>query len=66
MGSVNCTCSKCNVPKCHKRMYSDKHDAYFCLVCDKWLEQSCNDSQCIFCYIRPEKPSMIKDKDEPN
>lgn len=38
---------------------NEKHDAYFCKVCDAWLESQCTDSDCEFCPNRPEKPSMV-------
>lgn len=46
---------KCGEHKC----YSDKYDAYYCKTCDEWLEQKCNDEDCEFCSIRPDKPGNI-------
>ncbi len=43
-------------PKGHPRQYSDKHDAYYCDVCDIWLEGKCDDELCYFCVVRPKKP----------
>lgn len=39
--------------------YNDvRWDAYFCSVCDEWLEEPCTDENCIyFCTIRPARPS---------
>ena len=48
------TCQECGEAR---RLYSEKFDAYFCAVCDKWLEKKCNDQTCVFCSNRPEKPS---------
>src|SRR5512137_2821903 len=35
--------------------YSDKHDAYFCSVCNRWLESACADPSCPYCG-RPKRP----------
>ena len=44
----------------NKVYYSVVYDAYFCKVCDNWLENACGDKQCEFCSVRPEKPSELK------
>lgn len=45
--------------KClHLHAYWEKFDSYYCLVCDKWLEDKCKDKGCEFCVDRPTKPSM--------
>lgn len=45
---------------CHQlRLYSDKHDSYFCAYCDSWLEKRCSDPHCSFCKNRPKKPSIL-------
>lgn len=34
----------------------DKHDAYFCPECMKWVEATCKSPHCDFCLDRPEVP----------
>ena len=36
--------------------YVEKHDAYACLICNKWLDNKCSDNKCEFCSSRSEKP----------
>lgn len=43
-----------------KRSYSEPYDAYFCSVCDLWLEDACDDPRCSYCHTRPQKPSLAK------
>jgi hypothetical protein len=51
--------SKC--PTCgSEKQYSNRYDAYYCELCNKWLEEPCTDSTCEFCSIRPAKPSQIQ------
>ena len=38
----------------------ERHDAYFCIACDRWLEKRCGDAQCEFCSRRPERPSVVR------
>lgn len=38
-------------------LYCDRHDAYFCPVCDLWVERACPDPECPYCPGRPEGPS---------
>lgn len=38
--------------------YSNKYDAYYCELCNVWLEKTCEDPECEFCSTRPEKPSQ--------
>lgn len=45
-------------PKLEAR-YNFRYDAYYCAVCDKWLEGLCPDG-CTLCMGRPEKPSEVK------
>ena len=40
----------------HRRVYSERYDAYFCPAEDKWLEAGCSDPMCGYCSIRPERP----------
>ena len=35
--------------------YDDKHDAYYCPDCRKWLEKKCKDKECEYCVDRPKK-----------
>ena len=36
----------------------DKCDAYFCGLCDLWLEPPCEDERCDICARRPARPSL--------
>ena len=38
--------------------YNAEYDAYYCELCNKWLEGTCNDSNCEYCATRPDKPSQ--------
>lgn len=40
--------------------YNEKHDAYYCLKCNQWLEDGCADKKCDYCKNRPKKPSDVK------
>jgi hypothetical protein len=51
-------CSTCS----SERQYSEKYDAHFCELCNKWLEDKCSDPGCFFCAERPEKPSMVRNE----
>lgn len=42
------------------KKFNDRHDAYYCETCDKWLEKKCNDDMCEYCTVRPDKPSEVK------
>jgi hypothetical protein len=42
------------------RTFSAKYDAYFCPICDTWLEPKCNDDNCVYCVNRPKKPSQME------
>jgi hypothetical protein len=46
------TCPRCGLPA--KR--SGERDAYFCPVCNQWLEGKCGDPDCEFCAGRPARP----------
>jgi hypothetical protein len=56
MGSGHNHCPNCN----SERQYSNKYDAYYCELCNIWLEEKCEDEGCDFCVERPEKPSQIQ------
>lgn len=46
-------------PHCEsEKQYNIKYDAYYCELCNIWLEEKCSDPGCNFCFIRPEKPSQ--------
>jgi hypothetical protein len=47
-----------------ERQYSAEYDAYYCELCNEWLEETCEDLECKFCQNRPEKPSMIDNFDK--
>jgi len=49
-------CKKCNKQTVK---YSNKHDAYYCENCNKWLEKVCDDKTCKFCKGRPKTPKEI-------
>jgi hypothetical protein len=51
-------CSTCGSEK----QYNDEYDSYYCELCNKWLEEKCNDSECGFCTTRPEKPITVHAK----
>lgn len=38
-------------------LYCDVHDAYFCPICDRWIEDVCGDPGCTYCPGRAMKPS---------
>ena len=47
-------------PSCGgEKQYSNKYDAYYCELCNKWLEDRCADTECELCISRPNKPSQI-------
>jgi len=45
-------CPHCKQPQ----MYDQKYDAYFCALCNIWLEHKCDDENCEYCSNRPEHP----------
>lgn len=51
----NAFCKACDSEK----KYSHKYDADYCELCNKWLEEKCNVSECDYCSHRPEKPSQV-------
>lgn len=48
--------AKC--PICGKKttLQIDKYDAWCCISCNEWLEDTCTDSNCSFCAKRPWTP----------
>jgi hypothetical protein len=47
-------------PREHDWAMSLKHDAWFCITCDVWLEPPCGcgpEDDCPFPAVRPDKPS---------
>ncbi len=38
--------------------YNNRYDAYYCELCNQWLEVKCNDPECEYCPERPNKPSQ--------
>jgi hypothetical protein len=50
-------------PTCGKKAERNPtYDAYFCDMCDIWIEKSCGDPHCEFCSCRPNRPSLCRDK----
>lgn len=48
---------KSRCPRCGTReVYSQQFDAYFCPVCNRWLERKCSEAGCPCCSKRPAKP----------
>jgi len=45
----------------HKVVINYKYDAYYCTVCDTWLEGKCAQFECWACSERPEKPSECEE-----
>lgn len=46
------------------KLYSEEYDAYYCKLCNKWLEDKCDDPTCEYCPGRPEQP--IQDVGSPH
>lgn len=38
--------------------YNESYDAYFCPLCARWLEATCDDADCDYCRDRPSSPSL--------
>lgn len=51
---------KCDHFQPEAQLYSLKHDAYYCRVCDEWIKEKCGAPNCQFCPERPDKPSEEK------
>jgi len=52
----NSICKKCKADI----SYSEKFDAYYCDVCNLWLEEKCVDPLCKLCKQRPIRPLKKK------
>ena len=44
----------------HPNIYSERWDAHFCPVDDRWVEKKCGDPKCMFCPGRPDRPSLAR------
>ena len=46
-----------NCVRCKSQIvYSLGHLAPFCPGCNEWLDRHCEDSDCLYCEARPERP----------
>lgn len=52
----NAFCPKCGSEK----LYSKHYDAFYCELCNVWLEEKCEDQSCDICPNRPDTPSKIQ------
>ena len=43
------------------KKYSEEYDCYYCESCNTWLEDICNDRECLFCKTRPVTPKERND-----
>ena len=41
----------------HEIRRNAKHDAYWCVDCNAWLEKACGDPDCEYCVGRPATPT---------
>ncbi|MCK5017725.1 MAG: hypothetical protein KAS32_11740 [Candidatus Peribacteraceae bacterium] len=53
---------KCPNNKEHKVILNYKYDAYYCELCNVWVEGKCSEYECWACSKRPEKPSLCKEE----
>ncbi|SMO67844.1 hypothetical protein [Melghirimyces algeriensis] len=51
------TCPICG----EAQVYSDEYVAYCCLLCNRWLEESCGNPECETCLERPVTPLTDSD-----
>ena len=51
-------CPRCGEPK----SYTADFDSFYCHPCNEWLEDICNDRECLFCRTRPLTPKEKNDK----
>jgi hypothetical protein len=45
-------------------LLNEMYDAYYCEKCNAWLEEACDDPNCMFCKNRPEKPIQENEADK--
>lgn len=48
----------------HDTKYMRRHDANYCITCDKWLDPQCGCEDCLICIDRPNKPSKVKNPND--
>jgi hypothetical protein len=46
-------CPTCGI----RTSYAADFDSFYCEPCNEWLEDICNDRECLFCTTRPLKPN---------
>lgn len=52
-------------PHCGRLVsYSQRYDSYFCMPCNRWLEQQCSEPLCEFCAGRSNEPDGVRDLNE--
>lgn len=49
----------CRVHPSETPVRCDRHDAYACLLCNRWLEEPCPNEHCTYCRGRPATPSDL-------
>lgn len=49
-------CDKCS----EILFYDSEFDSIYCQFCDVWKNDLCNDDKCLYCILRPQKPSECK------
>ena len=54
MDIIRRRCNECG----SEIQYNEQHDAHYCELCNKWLEEACGDEECEYCWGRPRKPSQ--------
>lgn len=48
---------KCLVCGTENMFFFDRYDAVCCMACNAWCSSACDDPDCPYCSMRPEKPS---------
>jgi hypothetical protein len=43
-----------------EKKYNEIYDSIYCELCNKWLEEKCNDEKCEYCAERPDTPSQAE------
>lgn len=46
----------------HTVMYSERWDAHYSPLRNRWLDDRCGDPECEYCKDRPKRPLEIKDE----